>query len=217
MKVISDGIGLLVLEGLLIRRVGIDGRFGAELLAEGDLLRPWQGEDIQSTLPHTAGWRVVQPARLAVLDGNAAARFARYPALTGAIAAKLLNRSRCLALMMAIIHNPRIDTRVHMLLWHLADRWGRVRRDGIIVPLRLTHTTIADLVAAQRPTVTGSLTKLTQRELVRPTDEGWLLLGDPPGELLELQEVEVEPNNGSVPKRAQGRSPATIAAPARRS
>src|SRR5947207_9684154 len=42
---VHDGIGLLVLEGLLIRRVGIDGRFGAELLGEGDLLRPWQGEE----------------------------------------------------------------------------------------------------------------------------------------------------------------------------
>ena len=39
------GIGLLVLEGLLVRRVGVDGRFGAELLGEGDLLRPWQGAD----------------------------------------------------------------------------------------------------------------------------------------------------------------------------
>ena len=38
------GIGLLVLEGLLIRRVGVDDRFGAELLGEGDLLRPWQSE-----------------------------------------------------------------------------------------------------------------------------------------------------------------------------
>jgi hypothetical protein len=34
-------LGLLVLAGLLIRRVGRDGRFGAELLAPGDILRPW--------------------------------------------------------------------------------------------------------------------------------------------------------------------------------
>jgi CRP/FNR family transcriptional regulator, cyclic AMP receptor protein len=53
--VISDGIGLLVLEGLLIRRVGVDGRFGAELLGEGDVLRPWQGQDVPPTLPRTTG------------------------------------------------------------------------------------------------------------------------------------------------------------------
>ena len=39
---LKGGLGLLVLGGLLIRHVGIEGRFGAELLGEGDLLRPWQ-------------------------------------------------------------------------------------------------------------------------------------------------------------------------------
>ena len=36
---IDDGIGLLVLEGVMLHRVGIDGRFGAELVGEGDVLR----------------------------------------------------------------------------------------------------------------------------------------------------------------------------------
>ena len=81
MKVMTDGIGLLVLDGLLIRRVGVDGRFGAELLGTGDLLRPWQGEDVHSTLPHTTGWRVIEPARLAVLDGGVAAPGQEYQTL----------------------------------------------------------------------------------------------------------------------------------------
>ena len=191
MRVMTDGIGLLVLNGLLIRRVGVDGRFGAELLGPGDLLRPWQGEDIYSTLPHTTGWRVIEPARLAVLDGNVAARLARYPSLTGALAARALNRARRLALMMAIIHHPRIVTRLHMLLWHLADRWGRVRPDGVAVELRLSHSVLADLIAAQRPSVTGALGTLTDQGLIRPLTGGWLLRGDPPSELLELQDVGI--------------------------
>ena len=191
MKVMTDGIGLLVLDGLLIRRVGVDGRFGAELLGTGDLLRPWQGEDVHSTLPHTTGWRVIEPARLAVLDGGVAARLAQYPQLTGALAARALNRARQLALMMAIIHHPRIATRLHMLLWHLADRWGRVRPDGVAVELRLSHSVLADLIAAQRPSVTGSLGTLTDQGLIRPLTGGWLLRGDPPSELLELQDVQI--------------------------
>ncbi len=190
MRVMADGIGLLVLDGLLIRRVGVDGRFGAELLGTGDLLRPWQGEDIYSTLPHTTGWRVIEPARLAILDGSAAVRLARFPSLTGALAARALNRARRLALMMAIIHHPRIVTRLHMLLWHLADRWGRVRPDGVAVELRLSHSVLADLIAAQRPSVTGSLGTLTDQGLVRQLPGGWLLRGDPPSELLELQDIE---------------------------
>ena len=64
----EGGIGLLMLEGLLVRRVGIDERFGAELLGEGDLLRPWQdGRDVEM-LPLQTGWSVVEPAHMAVLD-----------------------------------------------------------------------------------------------------------------------------------------------------
>src|SRR5215468_9803859 len=38
------GYGLLIVGGTMIRRVGIDGRYGAELVGPGDLLRPWQRE-----------------------------------------------------------------------------------------------------------------------------------------------------------------------------
>src|ERR671939_191924 len=73
------GIGLLVLEGLLVRRVGLAQRFGAELLGEGDVLRPWQREDVATTLPRRGGWRALEPCRLALLDGGFALRAGRYP------------------------------------------------------------------------------------------------------------------------------------------
>ncbi len=190
-EIIREGIGLLVLQGLLIRRVGIDGRFGAELLGEGDLLRPWQGRDVAPTLPRTTGWRVLEPTRVAVLDALAARRFARYPELTGGLVGRALERSRNLAVSMAIVHQPRVDVRLHMQFWHLADRWGRVSRDGISLPLRLTHAVLADLVAARRPTVSSALAELADRGLVRVVDDAWLLSGQPPGELLELQTVAV--------------------------
>ena len=162
-SIIRDGIGLLVLQGLLIRRVGIDGRFGAELLGEGDLLRPWQGQDVPPTLPRTTGWRVLEPTRVALLDPRAAQRLARYPELMGVLVARALERSRNLAVNMAIVHQPRVDVRLHMLLWQLADRWGRVRSDGVRLPLQLTHAVLADLVAARRPTVTSALSELADQ------------------------------------------------------
>jgi CRP/FNR family transcriptional regulator, cyclic AMP receptor protein len=188
---VGGGIGLLVLEGLLVRRVGVDGRFGAELLGDGDLLRPWQGEDIQPTLPRTTGWRVLQPARVAILDWQAAQRMARYPQLTGRLVARALDRSRNLAVNMAIIHHARVDIRLQMLFWHLADRWGHVRPDGIVLPLRLTHAVLADLVGARRPTVSTALSELARWNLVHSVADGWLLLGEPPGELLELRDVAI--------------------------
>lgn len=182
----GGGIGLLVLGGLLIRRVGIDGRYGAELLGEGDLLRPWEGEDEPPTLPVTTGWRVLESARMAELDEGFARRLVRYPPLVGRLAGRAVQRSRNLAVNMAIVHQARVETRLHMLFWQLAARWGRVRRDGIMLPLTLTHAVLADLTAARRPTVTSALSELASREVVCPVQGGWLLHGQPPGELLHL-------------------------------
>jgi CRP/FNR family cyclic AMP-dependent transcriptional regulator len=179
----DDAIGLLVLGGLLIRRVGIDSRFGAELLGQGDLLRPWQDNDPPSTMHQVTRWRVLQPTRLAVLDQRVAQRLARYPELTGRLAGRALQRSRALAVNVAIIHQPRVDVRLHMLFWHLAGRWGHVRADGIILRLGLTHTVLAELVAARRPTVTVALSELANQGLVRVIGNAWHLSGEPPGEL----------------------------------
>ena len=87
---------------------------------------------------------------------------------------------------MAIIHHARVDVRLHMLLWHLAGRWGRVRKGGEVrLPLRLTHAVLAEITAARRPTVTSALSELSRRGLVVPDEGGgWLLSGEPPGELL---------------------------------
>jgi CRP/FNR family transcriptional regulator, cyclic AMP receptor protein len=185
------GIGLLVLEGLLVRRVGVEDRFGAELLGEGDVLRPWPDENRDPTLSRTIGWRVLEATRLAVLDGAVAAAMAAYPQLIGGLVARALERSRNLSINMAIIHQSRVNTRLLMLLWHLADRWGRVRSEGVVLPLHLTHSVLADLVAARRPTVTSSLSELARHGLVTPRDRGWLLHGDPPGELLDIQPIHV--------------------------
>jgi len=185
----GEGIGLLVLQGLLIRRVGVDGRFGAELLGAGDLLRPWQGEDEPPMLPITTGWRVIEPTRMAVLDEPFARRMARYPPLSGHLVGRALQRSRNLALNMAIVHQARVDVRLHMLFWHLAGRWGRVRSDCVNLPLALTHNVLADLAAARRPTVTSALSELARQNLVRQSADGWRLYGAPPGELLELVTV----------------------------
>ena len=196
---INAGIGLLVLTGLLIRRVGIDRRFGAELLGAGDLLRPWQGEEEAPTLPLTTGWQIIEPTRMALLDEPFAERAARYPSLIGRFAARALQRSRNLTVNMAIVHQPRVDVRLHMLFWHLADRWGRVRADGISLPLRLTHNVLADLTAARRPTVTSALSDLARRNLVEHAPDGWLLRDRPPNELLELVAVSPPLATGVTP------------------
>lgn len=187
--VMSDGVGFLVIRGLLLRRVGVDGRFGAELLGAGDLLRPWQGEDEPPTLPVSTHWRVIEPARLAVLDEAFVHRSLRYHAIYGRLVGRALNRARGLAVNMAIVHQPRVEVRLRMLLWHLAARWGKVTAEGVRLPLRLTHGVLAELVAARRPTVSGALSEMGRQGVVVQIEGGWQLAGPPPGELLDLAPV----------------------------
>jgi hypothetical protein len=174
-----DGLGLLLLEGVLLHRIGVEDRFGAELLGEGDLLRA-PDRPGETTLRLTNDWLVLEPARLAVLDDRFERQLAQFPQLAGRLVSRAVARSRQLTVNMAIVHQARVDVRLHMLMWHLAGRWGRVRADGVVVPLHLTHAVLSDLVAARRPTVTSALSELGRRGVVRAVDEGWLLCGDPP-------------------------------------
>jgi hypothetical protein len=184
---VRGGIGLLLLDGLIVRRVGRTGRYGAELLGPGDLMRPWQhdGEDV--TLPFDTRFRVIESSVLALLDLRFAGRAAGYPEVTCALVGRAMQRSRTLVVNMAIAHYPRIDLRLLMLMWHLADRWGRVTPDGIRIPLRLTHQLLADLVASRRPSVTSALQQLGREGRISKIDDAWILHGEPPVELYEVE------------------------------
>jgi CRP/FNR family transcriptional regulator, cyclic AMP receptor protein len=179
------GYGLLVMEGLLIRRVGMDGRFGAELLGPCDLLRPWQhdGGAAAGTLPFETAWRVVAPTRLAVLDLRWAARMAPWPRVGAELAGRALDRSMRLVASMAIVQQPKLDIRLWLLFWELADRYGRVRADGVHVDLPLTHEVLSHLAAARRPSVSGALSRLAADGKLRREGRGWVLAGQPPADL----------------------------------
>jgi CRP/FNR family transcriptional regulator, cyclic AMP receptor protein len=186
---VRGGIGMLLLDGLVVRRVGRTGRFGAELLGPGDLMRPWQHDGEDATLPFDTSFRVIEQTRLALLDLRFAARAAPYPEVTGALVGRAMQRSRILVVNMAIAHHPRVDRRLLMLMWHLADRWGRVTPEGIRIPLRLTHQLLADLVASRRPSVTTGLQQLTREGQLSRSGDAWMLHGEPPDELYEVPEA----------------------------
>lgn len=176
----QDSLGLLLLSGVVVRSVGRSGRLGAELLGPGDLVRPWQDSEAGS-LDFDSSWTVVTPTRVAVLDQSFGQRACSYPELVAALLARATQRARSLAVTVAIAQEPTVEARLELLLWHLADRYGRVRTNGVIVPIMLTHNILARLVAARRPSTTTALGRLTQRGLVERHVDGWLLTGDPPG------------------------------------
>jgi hypothetical protein len=61
------------------------------------------------------------------------------------------------------------------LMWAFADRWGRVTPEGIVIRLRLTHATLAELAGASRPSVSTALGRLERTGRLRRTPTGWLL------------------------------------------
>src|SRR3954468_2459497 len=173
-------LGLLVVDGMLARDVELGGRRCSELLGPGDLLRPWDFDEADMSIPSESAWSVLEPVRLAVLDGRFARVACRYPELMSKLIGRTLRRSRWLAILLTISSMPRVDARVQALLWHLADRWGHVTLDGVVVPVRLTHDMIGRLVGAHRPSVTTALSELARTNRLRRLPHGWLLLGDPP-------------------------------------
>lgn len=176
-----DGLGLLLVEGMLVRRVGLERRFGAELLSVGDLLQPSEHDGEEATLPFEATWRVLAPLRLAVLDLDWMARMAPFPEVTAELTRRVMVRSRRLASMLAIAQHHRLEDRLRLLFWELADRYGRVGPDGVRLEVGLTHELISHLVGAHRPSVSAALARLDQAGYIQRRERGWLLLGDPPG------------------------------------
>ena len=76
-------------------------------------------------------------------------------------------RARAAGFLRAVTHLTRVDDRLLVLMWFLAERWGRVRPEGVVVPLKLTHQLLAALVGAKRPSVTTALGELTAAGLDR--------------------------------------------------
>ena len=121
------------------------------------------------------------PSSFAVLDRRFAGELARWPEVTAALFERLSERSLRLATTQAISQLTRVDRRLKALLWHLAERWGRVSGDGVVVPLALTHRILGQLVGARRPTVSTALGELAERgELVRRRRRLVGLRGSPP-------------------------------------
>ncbi len=177
-------LGLLVLDGLMSREISLERPLASELVGRGDLLRPTQNDGADAPIPFAVSWTVLHPTRIAVLDPRFAQALGHWPTAMEAMIRGMCSRAHSLSITLAVSNLRRVDTRVMVLLWHLADRWGRVTPEGVVVPLRLTHETLARLVGAQRPSVTAALRQLAdERRLSRTRDRAWVLHGVPPESL----------------------------------
>jgi hypothetical protein len=209
----GNSLGMLVLEGMLTRRHEVGELSFVEILGAGDLLRPWSSEE-STTLASAVSWQVVAPAQLALLDHDFALRTRHWPEIAVALLERCNLHTRSLGITLAIHGAVRVRDRVLLMLWHLADRWGHVTPRGTVLPISLTHETLAQLIGARRSPVTVALGELRRDGLVRRERRGvWLLIGEPPVEISlarsqsEGESAAADPAQRSRPHRAQTTSP----------
>lgn len=138
-------------------------------------------------MPSEVTAQIISPLYLALLDRRFAVRIARRPETQAVLMRRLIARARRLSMQAAINALPRVEERLELTLWRLADRFGRVTPEGIALRLALSHELLGELIAAQRPSVTTALRSMeTRQRLLRPARHQWLLRGEPPAGLHSL-------------------------------
>ena len=173
--------GLLLLDGLMVRTLALGRVSSSEVVGPTDIIRPWENDLLPSLVPGVTDWRVLEQARVGLLDTKTTQLIGRWPELCAAVGGRLLRRSRSLSYLMAAQHFIRVEDRLLASLWHLASMWGRVTTQGTVVPFRLTHEMLASIIGAQRPTTTTAIHSLErQGRLARDERRHYVLLGAPP-------------------------------------
>lgn len=177
----QGSLGLLVVEGLIARRVSIADMETVEVVGPGDVLRPWAEVDREMSEQLQESWIVTRHARLVLLDRAFALAIGSWPEIAANIADRMAMRVGWLALFSAIQGIRRIDERLLAALWAYADRFGRVTPSGVQLELELTHRLLAGVIGARRPSVTTAFKALEQSgALTRRADGSWLLHGQKP-------------------------------------
>lgn len=162
--------GVVVVDGVMARHVALGNRVSTQFIGPGDIVDPWGAQD--DMLPCEVRWEAYEPVVLAVLDGRFAVAARRWPSLLVVVQRKLCQRADRLAAQSAALQLPRVEERVLAVLWQLAERFGRVRPDGVVVPFQLSHRLIGQLVGARRPTVSLAVKDLAAAGLVMRDDDG---------------------------------------------
>jgi CRP/FNR family transcriptional regulator, cyclic AMP receptor protein len=173
----------VVLRGLAAREVSAAGTVSAQLFGPGDVIAATGAEDV-GLVPATVSWFVIEPLVVAWLGEQFEQALRQWPALNRALFQRLSDASMRASFTQNLAQLTRVHDRVLVLLWHLAERFGRVTPDGVVVPLRLTHRMIARLVGARRPSVTTAIAALERTGTIERRADGAIVLHDRPGAAL---------------------------------
>jgi hypothetical protein len=169
-------LGLLIADGVAFKSATAAGFTAGVLLGHGDVVAPSvPARELPAGVGAEIAWHVVDPLTVAVLDARFAASTARWPLLAWRVLSRQAQEAERLLARLALVHRQRVDERVLLVLWELADRWGKVTSDGVLIPIQLRHHQLAALVGSLRPSVTLALRRLASRGIVERSLRGYLL------------------------------------------
>jgi CRP/FNR family cyclic AMP-dependent transcriptional regulator len=171
---VRRAFGLIVCDGLIVRELDLAGTLTADLVGPGDIVA--LGQSTEALLQTGEHWHVSGGATVAILDDRVLPALHAWPTLSSRLIARAARQAARAAEQRAISQLPRVELRIRALLWHLAERWGRMGSAGVVLPLELTHGALGHLVGARRPTVTLALSDLARDgAVVRRQDGAWML------------------------------------------
>jgi CRP-like cAMP-binding protein len=163
------------------------GTTATELLGPGDVILPFGALRDETLIRCRAVWHVLDRVTLAVLDENFTRVLGEWPQAMRVLLERSLRRNLRATIHAALLQLSPVETRLIVLFWFLAERWGKVTPAGVTLRLRLSHQLLGQMVGCQRASVTTALHHIEDAGLVeRRSDRTWVLLGDPPDEFGEL-------------------------------
>jgi CRP-like cAMP-binding protein len=170
----GDSFGLMVLEGLLLVELEAGRAHIGWMVGSGDLIRPSGMRQLALTDRHS--WRALKDSRLAVLDRQFVLRAGGIPMVSRVLVNRATRTANWLLAKSLIASSPLIEERVLLMFALFGERWGKVTPEGVAITLPLTHSNLAALCGARRPSVTIALRALQRDGLLSCTAKGtWLL------------------------------------------
>lgn len=179
LEALRSSAAFVVASGYLAGRLTLPRGHSTELIGRGDVVVLADPEDLPTEI--VLEWTAIGSAQIAWLDRDACTALLRHAGCASALLVSQARRGEHSRAMHAVTTLRRVDDRVQGALWLLAERFGRVGREGTLIDVPLSHRLLGELIGARRPSVTSAITKLTGEGRVSRDSSGrWLLHGSAP-------------------------------------
>ncbi len=173
---VPGAFDFLIVDGVVLKETTLASRSALELLGRGDLLAPPLTPARQIESRALSRYLAHGRVSLAAIEDRVRNAARRWPGIADYLHDRLARQTHHASMHLAMLHLPRVDDRLIALFADLAERFGHVAADGVMLDLPLTHEIIGGLVASRRPTVSLALHELASNGVIeRLEGDRWKL------------------------------------------